>query len=76
MFDHLTKLDPKDLKCIFLGYSHLQKGYQCYSTELGKYIVSNDVVFLETLLFYTSYNFISQEEKDEWLFIRLLILCG
>uniref|UniRef100_A0A0V0IC00 Putative ovule protein n=1 Tax=Solanum chacoense TaxID=4108 RepID=A0A0V0IC00_SOLCH len=41
----VTKLDPKALKSIFLSYSCLQKGYQCYSTKLGKYLVSNDVVF-------------------------------
>ncbi|WMV34795.1 hypothetical protein MTR67_028180 [Solanum verrucosum] len=38
-----TKLDPKALKCFFFGYSHLQKGYQCYSTELGKYMVTHFV---------------------------------
>ncbi|XP_019225056.1 PREDICTED: uncharacterized protein LOC109206664 [Nicotiana attenuata] len=39
----VTKLDPKALKCICLGYSRLQKGFRCYSTELGKYLVSTDV---------------------------------
>ncbi|XP_019248563.1 PREDICTED: uncharacterized protein LOC109227823 [Nicotiana attenuata] len=47
----VTKLDPKALKCVFLGYSRLQKGYRCYSTELGKYLVSTDV----------------SGKEDEWL---------
>ena len=25
---HVFKLDPKSLKCIFVGYSHVQKGYR------------------------------------------------
>ena len=32
----ITKLDPKALEYVFLGYSQLQKRYWCYSTELGK----------------------------------------
>ena len=27
---HVVKLDPKSLKCIFLGNSRVQKGYRCY----------------------------------------------
>ena len=29
-----TKLDPKDKKCIFIGYSLQQKGYHCYNPSL------------------------------------------
>uniref|UniRef100_A0A0V0H852 Putative ovule protein n=1 Tax=Solanum chacoense TaxID=4108 RepID=A0A0V0H852_SOLCH len=56
------------LKCVFLGYSRLQKGYQCYCTETGKYLTSNYVVFSETTpFFYTPPISTSQEEEDEWL---------
>ena len=26
-----TKLDPKEEKCVFIGYSLEQKGYKCYN---------------------------------------------
>ena len=41
----MTELDPKALKCVFLGYSRFQKGYRCFSPDLNKYVVSIDVVF-------------------------------
>lgn len=45
---HVTKLDHKSLKCIFLGYSRVQKGYKCYC---NKYLVSIDVTFHEVMPF-------------------------
>lgn len=32
----VTKLDPKSLKCVFLGYPWLQKGYRCSSPVLKR----------------------------------------
>lgn len=48
------KLAAKSLKCLFLGYSRLQKGYRCYSPVLRRYIVSADVSFFETCPFFPS----------------------
>ncbi|TYJ98825.1 Cysteine-rich RLK (RECEPTOR-like protein kinase) 8 [Cucumis melo var. makuwa] len=33
---HHTKLNSKSLKCIFLGYLHVQKGYRCYCPTLKR----------------------------------------
>ena len=41
------KLDPRALKCVFLGYSNSQKVYKCFRPSLGKYYVSMDVQFNE-----------------------------
>ncbi|RVX17918.1 Retrovirus-related Pol polyprotein from transposon TNT 1-94 [Vitis vinifera] len=37
------KLSAKAMKCLFLGYSRLQKGYRCYSLETHRYFISADV---------------------------------
>ena len=40
-----TKLDPKAKKCVFVGYSLEQKGYQFYNPVTCQVRVSKDVVF-------------------------------
>ena len=57
----VSKLDPKSLKCIFVGYSRVKKGYMCYCPNLRHYIVSTDVAFFETTPFSLSSNVTSQE---------------
>ncbi|RVX01548.1 Retrovirus-related Pol polyprotein from transposon RE1 [Vitis vinifera] len=37
------KLFAKAMKCLFLGYSRLQKGYRCYSLETHRYFISANV---------------------------------
>ncbi|KAL6315575.1 hypothetical protein AAG906_000880 [Vitis piasezkii] len=69
----VTKLDPKALKCVFLGYLRLQKGYRCFSTDLDKYLVSMDVVFSEDTSFFSSpTSFASEEEDEEWLVYQVV----
>ena len=47
------KLSAKATKCVFLGYSHLQRGYRCYSPDINRYFISVDVTFFEDSSFFS-----------------------
>ena len=68
---HVSKLDPKSLKCIFLSYSRVQKGYKCYCPSLRRYLVSADVIFLEDAPFSPDPIHTSQGEDDDLLVYTL-----
>ena len=63
----VSKLDPKSLKCIFLGYSRVQKGYRCYCLTLRRYFESTNVTLFETTPFSLSSPITSEEEDDDLL---------
>lgn len=48
----MDKLDPRAIKCVFLGYSSTQKGYKCYNVKNRKMLVSRDVRFDESSSFF------------------------
>jgi hypothetical protein len=49
------KLDPRALKCIFVGYSSsTQKGYKCYHPPSKKFYVLADVTFNEQESYFTA----------------------
>ena len=41
------ELSAKATKCVFLGYSCLQRVYRCYSPDTNRYFISIDVTFFE-----------------------------
>lgn len=43
-----NKLQPKTLKCVFIGFAAGYKGFVCYNPTSRKYIVSRHVFFDET----------------------------
>ncbi|RVW81643.1 Retrovirus-related Pol polyprotein from transposon RE2 [Vitis vinifera] len=53
-FQKMDKLSAKAMKCLFLGYSRLQKGYRCYSLETHRYFISADVTFFEDSPFFST----------------------
>ena len=67
----VSKLDPKSLMCIFVGYSYVQKGYRCYCSTLRRYFMSIDVALFKTTPFSLSSTVTSQVEEED-LFVYTL----
>ena len=47
------KLSAKAAKCVFLGYSRLQRGCRCYSPDTHCYFIFADVTFFEDSSFFS-----------------------
>ena len=48
------KLSTKATKCVFFGYSQLQRGYRCYAIVTNRYFISADVTFFEDSSFFST----------------------
>ena len=51
---NLSKLAPRSIKGVFVGYSRTQKGYRIYLPEQRKYVISADATFFEDTRYFTS----------------------
>ena len=48
------ELSAKATKCVFLGYSRLQRGYRCYSTDTNRYFIFANLNFFKGSSFFSS----------------------
>ena len=53
---NVGKLDPRAVKCVFVGYSPSQKGYRCWRPSERRFFVSMDVTFREHEPYYCTTN--------------------
>ena len=63
------KLLAKATKCVFLGYSCLQRCYRCYSPNINRYFISADVTFSEN----SSFSFAVHPHISDVLSIPLVL---
>ena len=63
------KWSPKALKCVFLGYSSIERGYKLYHPITRKYLVSKNVVFDETTFYYKTHRHKTLKDLD---YLKLL----
>lgn len=54
LFTLLGELDPRACKYIFICYSSIKKGYECFDPYTEKVFISQDVVFDESHIFFSS----------------------
>ena len=71
-----SELDPRAIKCIFVGSSSTQKGYKCFHLSSKRFFVSTDVSFVKESPYFS--NSFPQgeikflEEKNRELFLPIL----
>nr|XP_004513812.1 uncharacterized protein LOC101489272 [Cicer arietinum] len=58
------KLEPKSLKCIFLGYPPNKKGHRCYYPISKKFYHSMDVTFFKNQPYYPKVGFQGEREQN------------
>ena len=64
-----SKLDPRACKCVFIGYSPVQKGYKCYDPAIKRVFFSWDVTFFEGTPFFPKTS-LQEENMDEACFLE------
>jgi hypothetical protein len=62
-----SKLAPRALRCVFLGYAAHQKGYRCYHPPSKRMFITLDVVFHEDSMYFSYESDLQGEKQKEVL---------
>ena len=62
---NIGKLEPRAIRCMFLGYADKKKGYRCYDPKENKVHVTRDVACHETVPFFDHGYPLQGERKNE-----------
>jgi transposase InsO family protein len=62
-----NKLEPRALRCVFVGYATRQKGYRCYHPPTRQMFVTFDVVFHEDSMYFPFKTDLQGESNEEVL---------
>ena len=70
-----TKLEPRALKCVFVGYGIQQKGYRCYDPVHNRMYTTMDCDFFEQSYYYTQPRPQGENTSDDlsWLLYPVTI---
>ena len=60
-----SKLAPRALRCVFLGYASHQKGYRCYHPPTQAMYITLDVIFHEDTMYFSSESELQREHHKE-----------
>ncbi|KAM7472007.1 hypothetical protein LguiA_010190 [Lonicera macranthoides] len=63
-----NKLEPRALKCVFVGYASSQKGYRCYHPPTQKMYVTIDVIFHKETMYFHRTELQGEHYKEVQLF--------
>lgn len=62
---NVGKLEPRAIKCVFVGYSPTQKGYKCFDPKNKKMFVTMDVTFFENKPFFNDTHLQGGDIKED-----------
>lgn len=67
---HRTKLDPRAVAGIFLGYTNTTKGYGVYDLKHNSVLISRDVVFHESIF---SFHILNKNQETQSDFLHIYV---